>query len=477
MTGPSVESLGELGDRTIRKVKRRVLPLIVLLYFIAFLDRNNVGFAKLTMSEDIGLSATAYGLGAGIFFIGYAIFEIPSNAGMLRFGARKWIARILVTWGFFATAMAAVQGEVSFYVIRFLLGAAEAGFFPAIILYLTFWFPARQRVAVLGIFILAQPISNAIGAPISGLLLNLDGLAGLAGWQWMFIAEGVPAMLLAIVALKAMTDYPRDAMWLTVEERTWLQNRMDAEDVAKGAGHKHSFMAGLKDPRALVFAALYFGLVMGIYGLSLWLPSIVKAMGHLSNTQVGFIVPIPYACAAVFLIFWSRHSDRTGERVGHTSGAMVLAAIGLVASGFLLQASPILALVAICVGAMGIFSAISPFWELPSAALAGAAAASGIALINSLGNLGGFAAPYAVGVLVDKTGDSKSGLLMLAAVLFITAVATFLYGRMIHAGTVPTGSHEDLLAKEVAAFDLASEELHHRGDPNSPPTTPREKTQ
>jgi len=470
----SVESLGELGDRTIRKVKRRVLPLIVFLYFIAFLDRNNVGFAKLTMSEDIGLSATAYGLGAGIFFIGYALFEIPSNAGMLRFGARKWIARILLTWGFFATIMATVQGEITFYVIRFLLGAAEAGFFPAIILYLTFWFPARQRVAVLGIFILAQPLANAIGAPISAQLLKLDGLLGLAGWQWMYIIEGVPAMLMGIVAYKAMTDYPKDAMWLAVEERTWLQKKMDSEDAAKGSGHKHSFMAGLKDPRALVFAALYFGLVMGIYGLSLWLPSIVKAMGDLSTTQVGWIVPIPYVCAAAFVYFWSRHSDRTGERVGHASGAMLLGACGLVASGFLIQTSPVLALAAICVGAMGIFAAISPFWELPSAALAGAAAASGIALINSLGNLGGFVSPYAVGVLVDKTGDSKYGLLLLAAVLFITAAATFLYGRKIKAGNVPTGSHEDLIAKEAGAFDLPSEELHHRGDPDA---ASKEKTQ
>jgi ACS family tartrate transporter-like MFS transporter len=463
-TGMPPSSLGELGDRTISKVKRRVLPLIVFLYFIAFLDRNNVGFAKLTMSEDIGLSATAYGLGAGIFFIGYAIFEIPSNAGMHRFGARKWIARILVTWGFFATIMALVQGETTFYIIRFLLGAAEAGFFPAIILYLTYWFPAKQRVAVLGIFILAQPLANAIGAPISGLLLKMDGIWGLAGWQWMYIVEGVPAILMGFVALVAMTNRPKDAMWLAPEERRWLQETMDAEDAAKASTGEHSFMAGLKDRRALIFAALYFGLVMGIYGLSLWLPSIVKAMGNLSTTQVGFIVPIPYLFAALAVFFWSRHSDRTGERVGHTSGAMLLGGVGLVASGFLLQSSPILAMAAISVGAMGIFSAISPFWELPSAALAGAAAASGIALINSLGNLGGFAAPFAVGALVDRTGDAKYGLLLLSAVLFITAVATFLYGRKIHAGTVPTGTHEDVLAKEAAAFELPADELHHRGD-------------
>jgi MFS transporter, ACS family, tartrate transporter len=462
----SSESLGELGDRTISKVKRRVLPLIVFLYFIAFLDRNNVGFAKLTMSEDLGLSATAFGFGAGMFFIGYAIFEIPSNAGMLKFGARKWIARILITWGFFATAMAAVNNELTFYVIRFLLGAAEAGFFPAIILYLTLWFPARQRVAVLGVFILAQPIANAIGAPVSGLLLKMDGILGLAGWQWMYIIEGVPAMLMAFVALKAMTDYPRDAMWLTLEERTWLQDKMDAEDTAKGTGHKHSFMAGLKDPRALIFAALYFGLVMGIYGLSLGLPTIVKAMGDLSNTQVGFIVPIPYICAAIFVWFWSRHSDRTNERVGHTSGAMLMGAIGLVVAGFLIQTSPVLALIAICVAAMGIFAAISPFWELPAAALAGAAAASGIALINSLGNLGGFAAPYAAGALDDLTGSSKAGLLMLAAVLLITAAATFLYGRKIDGGKVPPLTEEELRAKELAAQDV------HRGDPSGKPVNP-----
>ena len=465
LPGTPGASLGELGDRTLHKVRRRVIPLMVWLYFIAFLDRNNVGFAKLTMSEDIGLSATAYGLGAGIFFIGYAIFEIPSNAGMHRFGARKWIARILVTWGIFATAMAAVQGETSFYIIRFLLGAAEAGFFPAVILYLTYWFPSAQRVAVLGLFILAQPLANALGAPVSGLLLKMEGIWGLHGWQWMYIIEGLPAIVMGFVVLVAVTDRPKDAMWLAPEERQWLQATMDAEDAAKTSAGSHSFVAGLKDRRSLIFAALYFGLVMGIYGLSLWLPSIVEAMGDLSTTQIGFIVPIPYVCAAAFVFFWSRHSDRTGERVGHATFSMVLAAAGLLASGFLLEASPVWAMVALCFAAMGTFSAISPFWELPSAVLGGAAAAAGIALINSLGNLGGFAAPYAVGALVDRTGDAKAGLLLLAGVLAVTAVATFLYGRSTHAGRVPTASHEDVLAKEAAAFEMPADELHHRGDP------------
>ena len=276
------------------------------------------------MSEDLGLSATAFGLGAGMFFIGYAIFEIPSNAGMLKFGARKWIARIsFLMWGFFATAMAAVNSELTFYIIRFLLGAAEAGFFPAIILYLTLWFPARQRVAVLGVSILAQPIANAVGAPISGLLLKMDGILGLAGWQWMYVVEGVPAMLMAFAALKAMTDYPRDAMWLTLEERTWLQDKMDAEDAAKGTGHKHSFMAGLKDPRALVFAALYFS--DGHLRTRAWDCRLSSRPWAICRTRrSASSCPIPYICAAVFVWFWRRHSDRTGERVGHSSGAMLL---------------------------------------------------------------------------------------------------------------------------------------------------------
>jgi ACS family tartrate transporter-like MFS transporter len=464
LPGTPGASLGELGDRTLSKVRRRVLPLMIWLYFIAFLDRNNVGFAKLTMSEDIGLSATAYGLGAGIFFIGYAIFEVPSNAGMHRFGARKWIARILVTWGLFATAMALVTGETTFYIVRFLLGAAEAGFFPAVILYLTYWFPAAQRVAVLGLFILAQPLANAIGAPVSGLLLKMDGIWGLQGWQWMYIVEGLPAIIMGVVVLWVVTDRPRDAMWLAPEERRWLQDTMDDEDAVKSAGGSHSFMDGLKDPRALIYAALYFGLVMGIYGLSLWLPSIVKAMGSLSTTQVGFIVPIPYLCAALFVLFWSRHSDRTGERVGHATLSMLLGSVGLLASAILLQASPVWAMVAICVCAMGIFSAISPFWELPNAALAGAAAAAGIALINSLGNLGGFVAPYAVGALVDRTGDARAGLYLLSAVLLITAIATYLYGRRTGAGTVPTGDRDAVLATETAGSDRPADDVADRGN-------------
>lgn len=435
--GPA-RPLDALGQRTVRRVRNRLMPFLVLLYFIAYLDRNNVGFAREELDLDLGIGAAAFGFGAGVFFIGYAIFEIPSNGAMHRFGARKWIARILITWGVFATAMALVQGPTSFAVLRFFLGAAEAGFFPAIILYLTLWFPAAQRVAAIGIFILAQPIANAIGAPVSGLLLELDGAAGLQGWQWLFIIEGVPAILLGFVVPFVMTDHPKDATWLADDERAWLVERMGSEARLKEASGDHSFLAGLKDRRALVFAALYFGLVFGIYGLGLWLPTIVGQLGDFSALQTGLVVFVPYAIAAVWTYLWGRHSDRTRERVAHTSISMVLAAVGLAASGYLLEAGPVIALVAITLAAMGIYSAIAPFLELPAAALAGAAAASGIALVNSLGNLGGFAAPYAVGLLSEANdGDNRPGLLLLAAVLAVTAVATYAYGKRTGAGLPP----------------------------------------
>ncbi len=454
MSSMPANQLPELGARTLRRVRSRIMPLIVLLYFVAYLDRNNVGFAKLTMSEDIGLSASAYGLGAGIFFLGYALLEIPSNGGMYRFGARRWIARILISWGIFATAMALVNGETTFYVVRFLLGAAEAGFFPAILFYLTLWFPAAQRVTVLGIFILAQPISNALGAPVSGLLLQLEGVMGLHGWQWLYIIEGIPAILLGVLTPILMTDRPSHAKWLETDEREWLTKTMDEELAHKQRGAPHHFLAGLKDPRTIAYSALYFGLVCGIYGLGLWMPTIVAALGKFSTTEVGFIVAIPYTIAAVFVYFWGRRSDRTGNRVMHASISMVMAAIGLVAAGSLVQVNAILALIALTLAAMGIYSAIAPFLAMPSTALVGAAAAAGLAMVNSLGNLGGFVAPYAVGLLNDATGDNRSGLVFLAACLALTALATFLYARKRPEGHVKPGTPAAVGEEAVAADEF-----------------------
>jgi ACS family tartrate transporter-like MFS transporter len=373
---------------------------------------------------------------------------------MYRFGARKWIARILISWGIFATAMALVNGETTFYVVRFLLGAAEAGFFPAILFYLTLWFPAQQRVLVLGIFILAQPVSNALGAPVSGLLLQMEGIAGLHGWQWLYIIEGIPAILLGLLTPLLMTDKPSHAHWLSADEREWLTRTMDEELAHKQKGRPHHFLAGLKDSRTIAYSALYFGLVCGIYGLGLWMPTIVAALGKFSTTQVGFIVAIPYTIAAVFVYYWGRRSDRTGNRVLHASISMVMAAVGLVAAGSLVQVNAILAMIALTLAAMGIYSAIAPFLAMPSTALVGAAAAAGLAMVNSLGNLGGFVAPYIVGVLNDASGDNRSGLLFLAACLAITAVATYLYARKRPEGHVKPGTHAAVGEEAVAADEF-----------------------
>jgi ACS family tartrate transporter-like MFS transporter len=455
MTSASpANQLDELGQRTLRRARRRIMPLIVLLYFVAYLDRNNVGFAKLTMSEDIGLSASAYGLGAGMFFLGYALLEIPSNAGMYRFGARKWIARILISWGIFATAMCLVNGPTTFYIVRFLLGAAEAGFFPAILFYLTLWFPAAQRVTVLGIFILAQPVSNALGAPVSGLLLQLDGIWGLQGWQWLYIIEGIPAVILGMLTPVLMTDRPSHARWLADDEREWLTTTMDDELTRHQKGQPHHFLAGLKDPRTIAYSALYFGLVCGIYGLGLWMPTIVAALGDFSTTQVGLIVAIPYTVAAVFVYYWGKRSDRTGNRVLHATISMVMAAIGLLAAGFLVEVNAVLALLALTLAAMGIYSAIAPFLAMPATALVGAAAAAGLAMVNSLGNLGGFVAPFAVGLFNDATGDNRSGLVFLSACLAITAVATYLYARKRPEGHVKPGTPATVGEEAVASDDF-----------------------
>jgi ACS family tartrate transporter-like MFS transporter len=414
--------------------------------------------------------------------------------------------------------MALVNGETTFYIIRFLLGAAEAGFFPAILFFLTLWFPAAQRVTVLGIFILAQPVSNALGAPVSGLLLQMDGvmglqgwqwlyiiegipailffltlwfpaaqrvtvlgifilaqpvsnalgapvsglllqmdgIMGLQGWQWLYIIEGIPAILLGLLTPILMTDRPSHAHWLADDEREWLTKTMDEELAHKQKGQPHHFLAGLKDPRTIAYSALYFGLVCGIYGLGLWMPTIVAALGKFSTTEVGFIVAIPYTIAAVFVYFWGRRSDRTGNRVMHASISMVMAAVGLLAAGFLVQVNAILAMTALTLAAMGIYSAIAPFLAMPSTALVGAAAAAGLAMVNSLGNLGGFVAPYAVGLFNDATGDNRSGLVFLAACLGITAVATFLYARKRPEGHVKPGTPSTVGEEAVAAdeFDI-----------------------
>lgn len=426
-----------LETTTLRKIRWRLLPVIAVMYFIAFLDRNNVGFAKLSMSDDIALTEAAFGFGAGVFFLGYALFEVPSNAGMVRFGARKWIARIMIPWGILATAMALTTGPISFSILRFLLGAAEAGFFPAIIFYLTLWFPQKVRVTVLGTFILAQPISNAIGAPISAAILSMPEYLGLHDWQWLFIIEGVPAIILGLLAPILLTDRPEEATWLKDEERAWLTSTIARENaVVADSGHGR-FMDGLRDRRVWAYAMLNFGMVCGIYGFGLWLPTVVQSLGDFTTGQIGLITVIPYAVAAVFLYLWARNSDRTGRRALHASVAMVIAAVGLLGAGLLSGTSPVVAMIFLTIAAMGVFSATAPLLSMPSSVFVGAAAAAGIGLVNAVGNVGGFVAPFAVGLINDATGSSRASLVFLAACLVITAIATSLYAGRRPEGRVP----------------------------------------
>lgn len=412
--------MDSLEIRTMGKVSARLIPYLIVCYFIAYLDRVNVGFAALTMNKALGLTATMFGFGAGIFFLTYFIFEVPSNLFLDRFGARKWIARIMVSWGFFSGLMAFIpsvsaatglSNEITFYVIRALLGFAEAGFFPGIIFFLTLWYPSIYRGRVIGAFMAAIPLSSAIGSPVSGMILGMDGVGGLQGWQWLFIIEAAPAIVLGIVTYFYLTDRPADATWLAADERAWLDNRLQAERRQREAMHQISVVQTLFNPRVLALALVYFGLVACIYGVGFWLPQIVKQFG-LSNAMTGWVTAIPYAAGAAFMVWYGRHSDDRFERKGHTAVGLLIAAIGIAAST--LTNNPALTMLAFTFGACGVFGTLPVFWTLPTAVLSGSAAAAGIAVINSIGNLAGFFGPYAMGWIKDQTGSFTGGLLLIA---------------------------------------------------------------
>jgi ACS family tartrate transporter-like MFS transporter len=405
----------------LRKISWRIVPFIMLLYFIAYIDRVNISFAALTMNKDLGFSSAVFGFGAGIFFVGYFLFEVPSNVILEKVGARLWIARVMITWGILSAIFAFIKGETSFYVLRFLLGAAEAGFFPGIILYLSSWFPVRRRAQVVSFFMAAAPISTVLGSPLTTALLQMDGIAGLKGWQWMFILEALPAILLGFVVLFYMTDRPEKATWLAEDEREWLVNTMNAENAAKGAKAHHSIWSGLTDMRVLALALIYFGTSAGLYTLGIWAPQIIGQFG-LSTMQVGFLNAVPPAIAIIAMILWARHSDRTGERTWHVVIACLVAAVGLALAGV---ASSVVAVVAaLTVVNVGISAAKPPLWSMPTMFLSGPAAAAGIATINSIGNLGGFAGPWAIGWIKDLTGSFLGGLYMVAGLLVLSAVLT-----------------------------------------------------
>jgi D-galactonate transporter len=412
----------ELETSTIRAISWRLIPFLVLAYFFSYLDRVNLGFAALTMNAELKFSPIVFAWGAGIFFIGYFIFEVPSNLALERFGASRWIARIMVTWGIISAAMALVSGVWSFYTLRFLLGVAEAGFFPGIILYLTYWYPAEYRARFLAAFAIAVPVSTVIGAPISGLLLGLDGVMGLRGWQWLFILEGIPSVLLGIVTWFYLTDRPAHATWLGAEQKAWLAAKLDAEIAAKEAVKRFTLAQALASPKVITLSLIYFGFVGALYGMQFWLPQIVKAFG-LTNAQTGFVTAIPYLFGTIAMILWARHSDASRERVFHVGAPFFLTAIALAVSGYLTD--PTATMVALTFAAIGIFCIFGVFWTLPTAWLSGTAAAGAIALINSIGNLAGFGGPYLIGWVKEATGSTSTGLLVLAVLPLIGGILVF----------------------------------------------------
>jgi MFS transporter, ACS family, tartrate transporter len=417
-------------ETCIARVRLRLIPFLASLYLIAYLDRVNVGFAALQMNADLGFSGSVYGFGAGIFFIGYFLFEVPSNLVLARVGARIWIARIAIVWGLVSISEMFVRGPVSFYIVRFLLGAAEAGFFPGIVFYFTNWFPARERARAVAQFSTASMAAGILGAPLSGVLLSMRGVAGLDGWQWLFLVEGVPAVVLGVVALFYLDDGPEHARWLPDAEKAWLIEALQRErDELKTIAGGHTAVNALRSLLVWRFALGLFLIVTSGYGFSFFLPQIVKGLSGGSDLAVGFLTAVPFAVAAIGMVVVAAHSDRTGERRWHIAGCGLLAAIGLGASS--IAPTPALAFAALAVGAIGLYSFTPPFWSLPTAVLRGDAAAAGIGLINAVGNLGGFIGPFLMGWIRDISGDFLVGLrvLAIAAVFSGLVVASVREGR------------------------------------------------
>ena len=397
----------------VRRLTWRLIPFLFLLYIVAYLDRTNVGFAALQMRQQLAFTDAVYGLGAGLFFAGYFFFQVPSNMALQRVGARRWIALLMMIWGVISAATVLVSGARSFYLLRFLLGAAEAGFFPGIILYLKNWFPARARARTVARFMTAAPLSGVIGGPLSGALLGLHPAAGLAGWQWMFLMEGIPAILLGGVALAFLVDYPKDARWLSPTERDWLVETLQRErtEVTGRAG----VFDALRSRQIWMLALVYFGLNTVSYGVSLWLPMLIRSLSGVSNFAVGALSAIPYVAAALAMVVVGLHSDRSGERRWHTAVPAFAGALALTGAAYSTSVGP--AILAISVTVLGVFSMLGPFWAMPTSLLSGAAAAAGIAFINSVGNLGGFVGPYVIGLVRESTGQFKGGLLLVSAAL------------------------------------------------------------
>lgn len=407
-----------------RKLAVRILPPLYLIYVMAYLDRMNVGFAQLQMKDALQFNDTVYGLGAGIFFLGYALFEIPSNLMLEKIGAKLWLTRIMITWGLISSSMVFISTPRDFYILRLLLGIAEAGSFPGIILYFSYWFPASIRAKYGAMLITASAMSGLIGAPMAGFLLSMDGLWGWQGWQWLFIVEGIPSVVLGVVLYYWLTDRPEHANWLSPQEKKWLIQTLATERHSNTHTTADNLYQSLIHPQVWILGTLYFSIIIVFYSISLWLPQIIKSISGLGNVGTAYLTAIPYFVTVFVMVLVGSHSDKVNERRWHIVICAWIAAIGFALSAYL--QTPILALFAITLAAAGVWSTLAPFWTLPHALLKeGAAKASGLALINSIGNLGGFGGPYLVAFLKSTTGDFKLSTLILSLILSIGVLLVF----------------------------------------------------
>ncbi|WP_153142466.1 MFS transporter [Paraburkholderia agricolaris] len=411
-------------DATYRKIAYRLLPILFLSYVVSYLDRQNIGFAKLQMQQELNFSDSVFGLGASIFFLGYILFEVPSNILLHKLGARRWIARIMISWGLISALMFVTRGPVSFYVLRLLLGVAEAGLVPGAILYLSQWFPASRRARVVAIFYSAVAVSGIVGGPVSGWLMQtFHGAYGLSGWQWLFISEGLPSVLMGLIVWRFMVDSPDHAGWLSPEERMAVKAELAV--VAHASG---SEMRALADPQLWLLIVVFFMLCAGITGVGLWMPTLVQATGVRSLTQIGLLTAVPYLVAIVAMFFNCRHSDRTGERRWHVALPMLIAAMGL-ALAVRFEHDTVISLVGLTLCASGILCSTPPFWSLPVARLSGRAAAVGVAMVTAMGSLGSFASPYFIGLTRDLTHSTAIGIYSIAAGLFFGGLLILAYHR------------------------------------------------
>jgi len=413
------DAVNTLSARTLARVSRRLMPFLFALYVFAYLDRVNVGYAALFIRHELHFSDTVYGLGAGLFFLGYALFEVPSNLVLLRAGPRRWIGLLMIVWGLISASMPLVHTPAEFYSLRFLLGAAEAGFFPGIILYLTYWFPRQQRARAVTWFMAATTVAGVIGAPLSNLLLRLNGVAGIAGWKWLFVGEGIPSIVLGLSVFWVLTDKPEQAAWLEAEERNWLIHTLASEQAGISATHAVHLRHVWKNTILWRLAFIYFAISVGLYSLSLWLPVVLKQISHASDTRVIFLTSIPYLAATVAMLCIARSSDRGQERRWHLVASILAAMAGFGLSAWF--STPWLAMAAFSLAAAGIWGCFGPFWALPTTMLRGTAAAGGIAIINSIGGLGGFCGPYLMGRVSDATHSFNAALIAAAGLLLLAA--------------------------------------------------------